>query len=75
VSEAKLQVPAELRYSAEKAIEQVERAFDMFFDAAKKSMASIPSPTSDISKVALSLTEQNMNAAFNQARKVMQRMF
>jgi phasin len=70
MSEMKLQVPTELRYSAEKTIDQAEKAFDMFFDAANKSMASIPLPTMEISKKALSLAEQNMKAAFDHARKL-----
>ena len=42
--EPKLEVPAELRELAEKTIEQAEKAFEMFFDAAGKSMASVPTP-------------------------------
>jgi hypothetical protein len=52
--EPKIEVPAELRELAEKTIEQAEKAFGMFFDAAGKSVASIPGPGSDISKQALS---------------------
>jgi phasin len=68
--EPKLEVPAELRELAEKTIEQAEKAFGMFFDAAGKSVASIPGPGSDISKQALSFTEQNVKAAFEHARKL-----
>ena len=42
--EPKLEVPAELRDLAEKTIDQAEKAFGMFFDAAAKSMTSMPSP-------------------------------
>ena len=42
----------------------------MFFDAANKSVASIPSPGTEISRQALSFTEQNMKAAFEHARKL-----
>jgi len=42
MAEPKLEVPAELRELAEKTIEQAEKAFGMFFDAASKSMTSIP---------------------------------
>lgn len=66
----KLEVPAELRYLAEKTIEQAEKAFSMFFDAANKSMAAVPQPATEVSKKALSLTEQNMKAAFDHARKM-----
>jgi phasin len=68
--EPKLEVPAELRDLAEKTIDQAEKAFGMFFDAANKSIASIPSPGTEMSKQALSLTEQNIRAAFEHARKL-----
>jgi phasin len=70
MTEPKLEVPAELRDLAEKTIEQAEKAFGMFFDAASKSMTSVPGPGADISKQALSFTEQNMKAAFEHARKL-----
>ena len=68
--EPKLEVPAELRELAEKTIDQAEKAFGLFFDAAGKSMGSVPNPATDISKQALSFTEQNMKAAFEHARKL-----
>jgi phasin len=42
----------------------------LFFDAASKSISSIPNPGTDISKQALSFTEQNMKAAFEHARRL-----
>jgi phasin len=68
--EPKLEVPAELRDLAEKTIDQAEKAFGMFFDAANKSITSIPTPGTEMSKQALSLTEQNIKAAFEHARKL-----
>jgi phasin len=68
--EPKLEVPAELRELAEKTIDQAEKAFEMFFDAAGKSMASVPTPGTEISRQALSFTEENMKAAFEHARKL-----
>ena len=68
--EPKLEVTAELRELAEKTIEQAEKAFGMFFDAASKSMSSVPGGENEISKQALSFTEQNMRAAFDHARKL-----
>src|ERR1700694_6329198 len=68
--EPKLEVPAELRKLREKTIDQAEKAFGMFFDAANKSIASIPTPGTEMSKQALSLTEQNVKAAFEHARKL-----
>jgi phasin len=70
MADPKLEVPTELRDLAEKTIDQAERAFGMFFDAANKSVGSIPNPGTEISKQALSFTEQNMKAAFEHARKL-----
>jgi phasin len=70
MNETKLEVPTELRDLAEKTIDHAEKAFGMFFDAANKSMASIPNPATEVSKQALSFTEQNMKAAFDHARKL-----
>ena len=70
MTEPKLEVPAELRDLAEKTIDQAEKAFGMFFDAAGKSMTSMPGAGTEISKQALSFTEQNMKAAFEHARKL-----
>jgi len=70
MTEPKLEVPAELRDLAEKTIDQAEKAFGMFFDAANKSIASMPTPGTEMSKQALSLTEQNIKAAFENARKL-----
>ena len=72
MSAPKLEVPAELRNMAVKTIEEAEKAFAMFLDAANKSVASIPHPTIEMSKKALSFTEQNMKAAFDHAKEVVQ---
>src|SRR6202012_5058034 len=68
--EPKLEVPAELRNLAEKTIDQAEKAFGMFFEAASKSMTTVPGPGAEMSKQALTFTEQNMKAAFEHARKL-----
>jgi phasin len=68
--EPKLEVPAELRELADRTIEQAEKAFGMFFEAASKSMTSVPGPGAEMSKQALTFTEQNMRAAFEHARKL-----
>ena len=70
MSDPKLEVPAELRELAEKTIAQAERAFEMFFQAANKSVGTIPGPATNISIQALSFTEQNMKSAFEHARKL-----
>ena len=72
MSEPKFEVPAELRNIAERTIEQAEKTFEMFFDAASKSMATFNHPGAEVSKRALLLAEQNMKAAFDAAHKIAQ---
>ncbi len=67
-----VQVPDAVRDLAAKTIDHAEKAFGMFFDAAKKALASVPSPGAEISKQALSFTEQNIKAALDLARKLAQ---
>jgi len=66
-----MEVPAQIKEFAEKGIQQAEKGFDAFIDAAHKSVAMVPNPTTEISKKALSFTEQNMKAAFDHARKLL----
>ena len=65
MSEPKFEVPAELRNMAERTIEQAKKAFEMFFEAANKSLAPFNHRGAEISRKALSLTEQNMKSAFD----------
>ncbi len=66
------QASGAMRDLSVKTIDQAEKAFDMFFDAASRSLASIPSPRIEISKRALSFTEQNAKAIFDHARRLAQ---
>ena len=68
----KLEVPAQIKEVAEKTIDQAGRGFSAFIEAANKSVSMIPNPTTDMSLKALSLTEQNMKAAFDHAKKLLQ---
>src|SRR5437588_2401529 len=68
----KLEFPAQIKEVAEKTIDQAERGFSAFIEAANKSVSMIPNPTTDMSLKALSLTEQNMKAAFDHAKKLLQ---
>jgi phasin len=68
--EPKLEVPGELRDLAEKTIDQAEKAFGLFFEAASKSMSAVPGAGSEVSRQALAFTEQNMKSAFEHARKL-----
>ena len=56
---------------AEKTIDQAERSFSAFIEAANKSVSMLPNPTSDMSLKALSLTEQNMKSAFDHTKKLL----
>jgi phasin len=67
----KLEVPAHIKEVAEKTIDQAERGFSAFIEAANKSVSMIPNPATDVSLKALSLTEQNMKAAFDHAKKLL----
>jgi phasin len=68
----KLEIPAQIKEVAEKTIDQAERGFSAFIEAANKSVSMIPNPTTDMSLKALSHTEQNMKAAFDHAKKLVQ---
>ena len=70
MSDPRFEIPAQLRNMAERTIDQAEKAFEMFFEAANKSMAPFAHPGAEISKKALSLTEQNMKSAFDSARRI-----
>jgi hypothetical protein len=58
-----LEVPAEVRELVEKTINQTERAFGFFFQAAK---VPLPPP----GDLALDLAQRNVTAAFEFARKL-----
>lgn len=66
------QVSEAMRDLSIKTIDQAEKAFGTFFDAVGRSLVSIPSPRTEISKHALSSTEQNVKAVFDHARKLIQ---
>jgi hypothetical protein len=68
--EPKFEVPAELRELAEKTIEQAERAFGLFFDAARKSTSTAPTPLSEVSKLVLAFSEESLTTNFEYARKL-----
>jgi phasin len=74
LSESKMTMPGADRLSdaTERTVEQAESAFGLFFDAANNLFPSIPHPATEVSKKALALTEQNMAAALDHAKKVAQ---
>ena len=70
-----LQIPETLRNIAETNVDQAEKAFKGFLDAARKSVdtmqsANMPGPIGDVPKKSLDLTEKNMKATFEHARKL-----
>ena len=67
----KMQVPPQVKELAEKTVEQAEKAFTAFIEAAHKSVEMVPHPGTDISKKTLSMTEQNMKAGFDHARALL----
>ena len=64
MTEQKLEVPTDIRELVAKTIDQTERAFSFFFDAANASILSEPA------KTALLLAQQNVKASFDHARKL-----
>ena len=66
-----MEVPAQIREFAEKSVDQAEKAISSFMDSASKSIAMIPGPMTDVAKQALAITEANLKASFEHARKLM----
>jgi len=67
----KMEVPAQIKEVAEKTIDQAERGFSAFIEAANKSVSMVPNPAAAMSLKVLSLTDQNMKAAFDHAKKLL----
>ena len=67
-----MEVPAQVREFAEKSVDQAERAISSFMDAASKSVVVVPGPMTDVAKQVLAITEANLKASFEHARKLMQ---
>lgn len=70
MAEPKLEVPAELRQLAEKTIDQAEKAFGLFFDAARRSTAASTLSAAEISKQVLAFSEESLKTSFEHARKI-----
>jgi phasin len=67
----KMEVPAQIKEVAEKTIDQAERGFSALIEAANKSVSMVPNPAAAMSLKVLSLTDQNMKAAFDHAKKLL----
>jgi phasin len=66
-----MDVPPQVREFAEKSVDQAERAITSFMVSASKSVALAPGPMTDVAKQALAITEKNLKASFEHARKLM----
>jgi phasin len=72
MTDPKIEVPANVRDFAEKSVDQAEKALVSFMEAAVKSVAMVPGPMTDVAKQALSITEANLKASLEHARKLLQ---
>jgi Phasin protein len=75
MTEPNVEVSAELRQLAEKTIDQVEKAFGLFFDAARRSTVStsaIQTSAAELSRQVLAFSEESLKTSFEHARKVAQ---
>src|ERR1700687_6095219 len=66
-----MEVPPQVRDFAVKSVDQAERAISSFMESATKSIAMVPSPMNDVARQALAITEKNLKASFEHARKLM----
>jgi phasin len=67
-----MEVPPAVREMAEKSVDQAEKAVSAFMESAGKSITMVPGPMSDVAKQALQITDKNLKASFDHARKLMQ---
>jgi phasin len=67
-----MEVPLQVREFAKKSVDQAEKAISSFMDSASKSVDLVPGPMTDIAKQTLAITEKNLKASFEYARKLMQ---
>ena len=66
-----MEVPPQVRDFAIKSVDQAERAISSFMESASKSVAVVSSPMNDAAQQALAITEKNLKASFDHARKLM----
>lgn len=67
-----MEVPPQIRKMAEKSVDQAEKAMSSFVQSASQSVALVPGPMTEFAKQALAITEANLKASFDHARKLMQ---
>ena len=69
---ATVDISPQVRDFGHSSVDQAEKAFAAFIDAAKNSVAMVPSPVGELSRHVLLLTEQNIKASFEHARRLLQ---
>ncbi len=67
-----MEVPPQLRDMAVKGVDNAETAISTFMASATESLQVIPAPMHDVAKQALAISEKNLKASFDHARKLMQ---
>ena len=70
VTEPNVEVSAELRELVEKAIDQAEGAFGLFFGAARRSTAEIPASESELTRQVIAFSEVSLKTSSAHAREV-----
>ncbi|MGC1558956.1 MAG: phasin family protein [Bradyrhizobium sp.] len=68
----KFEVPDQVRDMALRSVEQAEKAVSSFMESAGKSVATVPGPMTELARQALAISEKNLKASFEHARKLMQ---
>ena len=71
VPKTTMEVPLQVRDFAIKSVDQAERAISSFVESASKSVAMVPSPMTEAAQQALAISEKNLKASFEHARKLM----
>jgi phasin len=71
-SKIKMEIPAQVRELAEKSLDQTDKAFSSFMEAASKSVSMVPGPITNVAIQALAITESNLKAFLEHAKKLVQ---
>jgi len=78
-SEARFEIPADMRALAEKSVEQAKQAFDIFVSAAQHAVntaethaATAQAGAKEVGELAMTFAERNITSAFTFAQKLLQ---
>ena len=78
-SEARFEIPADMRALAEKSVEQAKQAFDIFVSAAQHAVstaetqaATAQAGAKEVGELAMNFAERNIASAFTFAQKLLQ---